>query len=76
MSENQVVRAYNVQFYDSHLEVDDFNTINADSEEDARNKLLDERDGGEDRYTIQEVTEAYVLDKTKIERLLGDLETI
>lgn len=76
MSENQVVRAYNVQFYDHHLEVDDFDTINADSEDDARDKLLESRDGDEDRYTIQEVTEAYVLDKSKIERLLGDLETV
>lgn len=76
MSDNQVVRAYNVQFYDSRLEIDDFDTINADSEDDARDKLLESKDGDEDRYTIQDVTEAYVLDKSKIERLLGDLETV
>lgn len=75
MSQNNVVRAYNVQFYDDHLDVDDFDTVNADSEEDAEDVFLSSVDDKE-RYTVQEVTKAYELDKTKIERLLGDLETI
>lgn len=75
MSQNNVVRAYNVQFYDDHLDVDDFDTVNADSEEDAEDVFLSSVDD-EERYTVQEVTKAYELDKTKIERLLGDLETI
>lgn len=75
MSENTVVRAFNVQFYDSYLEIDDFDTVNAESEEEARSKFLEERDD-EDRYSIEEVTQAYELDKSKIERLLGDMETV
>lgn len=75
MAQNNVVRAYNVQFYDDHLDVDDFDTVNADSEDDAEDVFLSSVDD-EERYTVQEVTKAYELDKTKIERLLGDLETI
>lgn len=75
MAQNNVVRAYNVQFYDDHLDVDDFNTVNANSEDDAEDVFLSSVDN-EERYTIQNVTKAYELNKSKIEKLLGDLETI
>lgn len=52
---------YDVQFYDEWLEVDDFVTLEAEDEDDARETFLNEyvEEGDEDRYDIQEIEYAY-----------------
>jgi hypothetical protein len=72
--QDEIVRAYNVQYSDSWLGVEDFRTIRAEDEEEAR-EIFQEEYAKEDRQEITEVEEAYELNKTKIEDLLGGLES-
>lgn len=51
---------YRVEFEDDFLDIDDFATIEADSEDEARQKFWDERDD-EDRYTITNVEHVFDL---------------
>lgn len=75
MTETEIVRSFRVEYYDEYLEVDDFQTINAESEEDARS-IFEDQYNGDDQYEVTNVEKAYELNKTKIEDLLGDVESI
>jgi hypothetical protein len=72
--EDEIVRAYNVQYTDNWLEVEDFRTIRAEDEEEAR-EIFEEEYAEEGRQDITEVEQAYELNKTKIEELLGGVES-
>lgn len=75
MSQNEeIVRAFHVSYYDHRLEVDDFQTIKAESEDDVRDIFNSNYE--DDRYEVTSVEVAYELNKTKIEDLLGELESI
>lgn len=52
---------YDVTFYDNWLEVEDFKSIPADSEEDARAAFWDEVGGDEERYDIESTEYAFTL---------------
>lgn len=75
MTETEIARSFRVEYYDEYLEVDDFQMINAESEEDARS-IFEDQYNGDDQYEVTNVEKAYELNKTKIEDLLGDVESI
>lgn len=72
--EDEIVRAYNVQYTDNWLEIEDFRTIRAEDKEEAR-EIFEEEYSEDDRQDITEVEQAYELNKTKIEELLGGIES-
>lgn len=71
-SEN-VTRAYNVEYRNEFLEIDDFRTIIAEDEDTAREVFNDEYAEG-DRHEIQNVELAYELDQDKVEQLIDGVQ--
>lgn len=71
-SEN-VTRAYNVEYRNEFLEIDDFRTIIAEDEDTAREVFNDEY-AEEDRHEIQNVELAYELDQDKVEQLIDGVQ--
>lgn len=72
-TESEVVRGYHIEFTDSFLDVTDFVTIEAESEEAAEEEFREGRFDSE-RHDIQEISEVYAVDVGTAQRLLGDLE--
>lgn len=70
--EDEIIRAYNVQFNDEWLGIEDFKTIRAADEEEARETFHEEY-AEEDRHEITSVELAYELNRTKIQELLGGM---
>lgn len=71
MSEKEnKVQSFNVEFYDSWLEVEDFTVVSAESEEDARETFLEEHDE-EDRREVRNVELAYDVNKSKVDEIVG-----
>lgn len=70
--DDEIIRAYNVQFNDEWLGIEDFKTIRAADEEAARESFEEEyaEDG---RREITNVELAYELNRTKIQDLLGGM---
>lgn len=69
--EDEITRAYNVQFNDEWLGIEDFKTIRAEDEETAR-QSFEEEYAEEGRHEIIDVEVAYDLDQSKVQDLLGD----
>lgn len=72
MTDN-IVRAFTVRYEDQWLEVDDFKTIKASDEDEARERFRDEY-LEEDRAEITEVEEAYELNKTRVQELMQQIK--
>lgn len=72
MSENEEsVQSFNVEYYDSWLEVEDFTVITGKNEEEVREKF--ESDYMEDdRHEIRNIEVAYEINKSKVEEILGE----
>lgn len=72
MSENkESVQSFNVEYYDSWLEVEDFTVITGEDEEDVREKFEKNHMEG-DRHEIRNVELAYEINKSKVEEILGE----
>ena len=71
--EDEIIRAYNVQYNDEWLGIEDFKTIRATDEEEARETFHEEY-GEEDRHDVTNVDLAYELNRTKIQELLGGMQ--
>lgn len=73
MSEtDEIITAYSVVFNDEWLGIEDFRTIRAESEEEARS-TFEEEYAEEGRHEVVEVEEAYQLNKTKVDNLLDSV---
>ena len=72
--DDEIIRAYNVQFNDKWLGIEDFRTIRATNEEAARESFREEyaEDG---RYEITSVELAYELNRTKIQNLINGVSS-
>lgn len=73
MTESNIVRAYNVEYRDQFLEVDDFRTVRASSEDEAL-EVFNEEYAEEDRHEVENVELAYELDQTKVEELIEGVQ--
>lgn len=72
MSEDkQSVQSFNVEYYNSWLEVEDFVVITGEDEEDVRKKFEKNYMEG-DKYEIKSVGLAYEINKSKVEEILGE----
>ena len=72
MSENEEqVRAFHVEYYDEWLGVEDFQTVRAADEDTAREQFEEDTENDRERYEFRDVTEAYALNKSKIDEILG-----
>lgn len=76
MTEDNIVTVFDVEYYDEWLEIEDFKTIRADTEDEALDEFEEEYVDNEDRYDVQSVEESYTLNKTRVEDLLGEMETV
>jgi hypothetical protein len=72
MSENKdSVQSFNIEYYDSWLEVEDFTVITGKDEEDVREKFK-ENHMQDDRQEIRNIELAYEINKSKVEEILGE----
>ena len=71
MAENNEIKAFRVVIEDQWLEVQNFYTIKADSEEDAVDKFQENHARGDGTQEITSVEEAYCLNADAMRRLIG-----
>lgn len=71
MSETDEIKAFRVVIEDQWLEVENFYTIKADSEEDAIDKFEENHARGDGTQEIINVEEAYSLNADAMRRLIG-----
>lgn len=73
MTESNIVRAYNVEYRDEFLELDDFRTIRASNEDEAL-EIFNREYAEEDRHQVESVELAYELDQAKVEELIEGVQ--
>lgn len=71
MSEKDEIRAYRVVVEDSWLDIENFHTIKAQSEEEAVQRFEEEYDRGDGTQEVVDVTLAYSLNADAMRRLIG-----
>jgi len=74
MSEtDDIIRAFNVHYYDEWLDIDDFTTLKAENEKAAQT-CWEEEHRRDDRQQVTSIEQSYSLNKTKIERHFGNAQ--
>lgn len=71
MSQTDRIRAFRVVIEDEWLDIENFYTIKADSEEEAEQKFKDNHARGDGTQEVVSVEEAYSLNADTMRRLIG-----